>query len=487
VNVETQPLKKPLLLLGLCAVMLVVLYGSTAEQIYDHDCFGYAVAARGLLEHKVLYKTTWQDKPPFAILFFVIPQLFARGSYSALQIALGVWMALQALIVFVMLRKYNPLAALLTGVLLALLPLTRLEFIWPSTEHLSNTFILINCIFGYIFIRESGFTLSQCFLAGSATCAGFHCRQTALLSAAIPGIAILLAPCTAMQKLKGIACAALGSAAVFLFVFALIAWLGDWNGYLYTVFTYPKLYAAGFSIEAVLAMAGGYFSIPVALLTLALLPAALASRYRTLVIVAALVSIAMAVAPFRVAFHYLASMLPLAGLLFFLWLDADEKGDAAMPRFKLNLAGGVAAFALLAGLQNIVWASTHPNTALLSDVAGKIDTLAEKSDTLFVVGDHADCIYYFSKVPPANTYFMDFQLDPHWSEILPEKIETVLARYRSEPPGIITIHTNLLGLKLKLNSLNLVNELLNSGAYRPAGEKNGWSFFKRLNAAAPAH
>ena len=473
---------RTVLLIAACAIAVCLLYWCSADRIYDHDCFLFGVASRGLLEHKVLYKTTYDNKPPFTILFFVFPQLIAKTSWPVMQICFGIWIVLQSLLLILLLRKYNLTASLLAGLVMALLPLTRAEFIWPSSEHLSNTFVLLDFILAYVIWRESNFSLAQCFIAGAATCAGFHCRQTALIAAVVPAFAVAAAPSTVRCKLAGIAAGAAGFLIIFLVAAGTVVWLGDWNGYIYTVFVYPSLYAGAVSFEFLLAMGAGFLSMLAPLLVLSLAPEALASRYRWFVLAAGLISIVMALAPLRPYYHYLASLLPFLAIVFFIFLDV--KGAVVTSRkVKAGVAAGVTAFVLFAALNNVILAVVNPNAYLLTDVAAEIDKISGKDDTLFVVGDHGACVYYFAHIPPANMYFAPMLLDPPWSAILPEKIEAVLAQYRSRPPTVLTVHTNLLGLKTRLNSLNLVDEYLRSGAYSIAAEKNGWTIFKR---AAPA-
>ena len=322
-----SPWSGPLLTVVEVAILvsLPFLYWATARQAVSTDPFVYAQTAKELLAGHRLYLDTWQDKPPLVFLFFAIPQLFDPRSYAALSFFLGICLAIQA-ILFRWTFRSNRVAAFCCLLFVALFPMTNSDFVWLSTEHLSNFFVAGNLLLAFAIYRDRKFRLGQCALAGVLSCLAFHVRQNALFSGTVPLLSILLSGQSNQAKAVGAAVMAGAAVACWGLVLALMASIGDLHGYFYTVFTYPRLYANAGESGSNLDLLLDVFQLVLPILLAILLGLTWGGRYQWLAVGAAIIGVGFCMLPQRPFPHYWANLLPTIALLIGLAMQDPRPG-----------------------------------------------------------------------------------------------------------------------------------------------------------------
>ena len=474
-------------------LITLLIYSATAFKLYDPNCFVYSVAAQGLLDGKVLYKTAWQDKPPISILFFALPQIFARGSFLHMQMLLGFWIFIQALLYFILLpNELKKIAPWICAFFVIFLPLTRTDFVWLSTEHISNLFVTFNLLIAFRIFFYKKFTLWECLLIGVATCLTFNSRQNTLLFGLLPVSAILFTQASVRNKLLGLLLIAGSFFCTFLLVlFWLLGW-GDLQGYFYTVFEYPRLYARATSIKGAISLFLDFWqsSLCLIIIILAAFSIIYIRRYRFLVVTAIGIGLLVCVAPCKPYLHYFSNLIPVVGLLLAVCFAEPNLAEV---RSKRLLVGCFAAYVFISGTRTTLYPILKPTINQFVEVAFAVNKVADANSTLFVSGPVTETafIQFAARTPPANTYFFDVQLNPYWSYILPQKIDVVVAEYISKPPSILALHKEVINRisdrstnvsnSERSNSDRLILDLLYKFVYKKVKQVNDWQLFVRQN------
>jgi hypothetical protein len=471
------------------AVGIVSLYALTAGRLYDHDCFGYGEVAQGILDGKVLYRDIWMNKPILAIAFYAVPQLFARGSYLGVQTFLGFWVVLQALCVLWLPRRVGLGQRWAGALLIALLPLTRPDFTWASTEHIGNLFAVVTLFIAYNFATEKRFTLAECVAVGVVTACTFHTRQPTALLGGVPGLMLLLTQEPIRRKCVGTLCMAAGFLGVFGALTAAVALLGDLRIYFHVVFISSRQYAEAGGLRNLVWLLDLFRNQSFALLVFILFALAMSTDRKILVLSSLAVSVFVAVAPLKVHQHYWAGLIPVCGLMLVTWLAADRTATAPVMKWAFSL--GILLFTALSAVWGVAAVVHAPNIQQWHRVAEEVDRLSGPHDTLFVAGKEGAYIYFASRTPPANAYFWDLYLDRYWSKTLSVKVDKVLENYRATPPTVIAIEERVLGdvksgrfqpaseVDPGPNVHELISWLLEHVGYEESSRLNGWAILRK--------
>ena len=124
----------------------------------------------------------------------------------------------------------------------------------------------------------------------------------------------------------------------------------------------------------------------------------------------------------------------------------------------------------------------------MDDVVVNIEKEAPPGATLWVTGLMvATYIQFASDLPPANTFFVPFQLDPPLVNALPLPGHQIMGQYLNNPPTVLAVY----GFSLETiaiptrppdpheisDSNQLVGALLAGGEYRKRGSINGFEIF----------
>src|SRR5262249_19017919 len=131
---------------------------------------------------------------------------------------------------------------LVGAALLAFLPLSDFHYAWLSSEDASNGFVLLTLLGAYRCFDSRRIAASDALLMGAGLVLAFHARQTAAVMAAPCLVALALADEPRRRKLEGVALRASGALLAWAAVIALVFTVGDFSGYLYTVFVAPRRY-----------------------------------------------------------------------------------------------------------------------------------------------------------------------------------------------------------------------------------------------------
>jgi hypothetical protein len=455
-------------------------YSVTSLQIFSPDPCVYGECARQLQAGGSLYADTWQDKPPLAIFGYLMPQVIAPGSYEALQVSLGLILLLLA--AFSAIQTRSAPAAWLSAMIVVLLPLSHHDLLWASTEHFANIFVLPVLALAWRERRGTTSSLWSACAAGVAVACAFHVRQTTLPVGLFYAAVVMGSDRTLRERLVRLAGFIVGGLSAWLVMIGVVAVVGNLQGYFDTVFLYPSRYASSGSWRT----AGRFLlesaQTPVPVVAALLLAATWRTAYRAMAVSGVGVGVLMCLLPQRDAIHYLASMLPFLVLL--VWIaDSDRKLTASILRV---IAVGVTAWGLLAAALTIARIVEAPSRRWMDDVVAQVDAVAPPNATLWVVGPNvATYIQFASGLPPANTFFVPYQLDPPIVNFLPTPRQTIMAQYLEQPPTVLVVYDELLGSVIVpdhppnsdgiLNSRQLLGALLAVGRYRHRASINGFA------------
>jgi len=454
------------------------MYGLVCRRLTNCDPFVYASLAKDVLGGKKLYLEAWQDKPPLTILFYALPQLVVPHSYVAIGFFTGICIAIQGLLVVSAFRK--SLAAMVGSLLfVTLFPMTNWDYSWPSTEHFANLFVVINVLIAYRIVRDRTFTLLDCILVGVCACAAFHIRQNIVLSGALPGLAILLAPRTMGEKVAGVISCAAGALAMWGLVLGLVYAYGDMRGYFYTVFVYPRAYASAGNWNNVVELARMLWETPLPFIMALFGLISANSRYKWLITVAAVIGILSCVLPMRAYTHYWSNSLPYVALMIGIALQRTERVDRRLAWiYTLSIAVAVLPMTSMRLLSNLYQPQTQP----MVRVAEMVDLVAPDNATLMVCGPwNCELIQFSSKLPSANRYSWVNQFQPPWINILPDSLDTIFGEYLASPPTVLVVDQGYLTAALSeegppdgYEHLRLVRLLWTQHKYRVANTVEGY-------------
>lgn len=464
---------------SVAAVGLLSAYAITSIQVFNPDPCVYGECARQLVAGGSLYEDVWQDKPPLAIFAYAIPQLVAPGSYAALQVFLGITLLGLGACAAAMAR--SAAASWLSVVILALIPLSHHDLLWASTEHFANVFVLAVLALAWRERRNVPVGYWVPWAAGAAVACAFHVRQTTLPVAIVYAAVVIVSQADLRSRLVRCGVFAAGGLSMWLMIGGLMASVGSLEGYIDTVFMYPSRYAGAGSWGAAGRLLLESAQTPLPAIAALLVAAAWPTKHRTLALGAAGVGILICILPRRDVVHYLASLLPFLVLL--VWI-ADTGNQRTRETLKV-IAIGVTVWGLLGAALSMARIVEAPSRLWMDDVVAEIDAAAPHGATLWVAGPKvATYIQFASDLPPANTFFVPFQLDPPLVDALPVPRERIMAEYLAQPPTVLVIYDEIFESLPALDhppsastirdSQQLAAALLAGGRYQVRGSVNGF-------------
>jgi hypothetical protein len=500
-------------------------YWLTAGQYCNPDAFAYAEVAQRVLAGDKLYAEAWQDKPPFAIFFYIVPQLVAPRSAGALQFWLGVWVLLQGAVAIVCAGpRATSLQRCVVVSLLALLPLSSNDFIWASTVNTANLPVVVMLFVSYRLMKHGAISLGVIGCVGICWTLAFNVRQNTVLFGIVPLTAILLSHVERRQTALRLAGLAGGVAAGWLVVLCVVLGTSSWPDYFDTVFLYPRRYATisdvGNGVAPVTALLTSLLKAPVGIMGATFAALSLAEDWRKtwklklLLLGTIFIGMLLCVLPLKPYPHYWASLIPVVALLAFDYAGSASGAQSSLLKtvtgstrhpensveltdreapapvlqqanrrqpalVSATLCGLLVAFAAI----NCADAQQSSKNASLNEVAAAVNRATTPADTIYILSSDGAYLCYFTTARPAHRVSCCFQLNPYWSKILPENIRDVLAEYESHPPTILVAQVDVLTDKGRgSNMVDLANRLMKRYDYVLVDTVNGHWIFKLKGA-----
>ena len=408
------------LMLAASAAVEVSVYYFSAFTIVDRDPLVMGEIARRVVDGEALYRDAWDIKPPLALLFYAPAQMVAPMSYLAQQLFGALWTALQAGLAFALLGRESMLVRSVTASLVLLLPLSRTDFVWASSEDAVNLFTLGLTLIAYRIARRGTWRAWELALAGGLAVVAFHCRQPGILFAIPVGILVLLGPQRAGDRILGIATLAGGALAGVALTLAIVLPVTDLSSYVHAVFIGPQpfvgnqLNGAGWVVREQILLLRDHPYVPMTLFALML---AAGSRERLLLAGIGVVSVIVVLAPLREYGHYQEQLIPLLSLSALVAMRALE-GVSRPAAFAYGIAL-VAFYMLNAATTAQLLRRDEGEIAELDSVVGIIETEnAKASGSVLAIGRHSAYIYFRTRVTPAHKYHADVFLEA--GSLLPE-------------------------------------------------------------------
>lgn len=470
------------------AVLLCIAgYLLSAGTLYDHDCLVMGEVARRVAEGQRLYAETWDNKPPLALLFYLPAQFVAPGSYLAQQVFCALWTLLQGGLTFRLLSGESRLVREGATCLVLLMPLSRLDFAWASSEDAVNLFTLTLTLLGYRMLRRGDFLGWEAWLVGGATVLGFHARQTGAVFALLPCLAVLLSPQPWRRKAQA-AGAMLGGALVgAALVLALVFAVSDFAEYVQAVFVGPRRYGKTdlgtlhWVIREQLTQARGQVYGVLFLFALLL---AQDARQRMLVLVAAAAGVLCVLAPSKPFGHYQEQLIPALILMAVVCLKALEAQSAQVAQaftaaLVLFFAGNVLASAEELRKDEGVQDELNQVVSMLEAASPSPD------ERLLAMGENSAYFYFKSKLKPVHRFHWDLFFDAQSFLSVPP--DTVVEEILSAPPAWFVLHRQVLEqLRVSANAPNAAKLALGleaSGAYEEFGSTPNYRVLRRRKTA----
>ena len=332
---------------------------------------------------------------------------------------------------------------------------------------------------------------------GVALSLGFHARQTNIIYAVLPLIAIVVCPDSLQKKCKGLLLGVIGALIGLTMVVGLILAVGDWQGYLYTVFEAPRKYKGHYWLGVVCLMNLREQAIFL-MLSASTLVAVTRERQRFFLLALALLGLATIILPMRPFPHYWKQLFPIICLMVPEALSRLSPGRAP----KVGIAAVLGYLAISAvmtfGYTGFVRTNMpgHRNRAAADQVANEIRNAAHPGDSLFVVGPLSAYLHFATDLKPVNRLFWDFFLETQLIELSGARPEEVFDSYRANPPDILviekTIESRLMldqSLDVRQEYQDLLKDLLKSMGYQVVSEQGDYRILRRTdatNAVAPS-
>lgn len=458
----------PAALWGIAALSLIA-YASSAGTLVDHDCLVMGACARRVLAGEVLYDTVWDNKPPLALLFYVLPQALAPGSYLAQQVFGWAWTLGQSLLAWYLLGFESRLVRLVAACLVLLMPLFRVDFVWASSEDVVNLFSLVSCLIAYRIAVRGAWTRAELFVSGLVVALALHARQTGVLLGILPVVALLMT--RRAGRAGGLVAYAIGGMCGLAVVLVLVVLTGDLAGYVQTVFVGPWQYSRGGPDSGSGGIKDHVFGLQhqAVLLLLVLAPFLVAGRRRQVVILTASIALAglAVLAPMKPFGHYQQQLIPVVVI-------ATAAVVRALETHSRSLAVRFAAALLLFFSANAavtagrLW-QDDGSIAEMETALEVAESAASPDDTIFAVGRRSAYFYFRSRLQPVHTIHWDLfftwladvlpmdvgevseaivQKPPHWLFIDAESARRYLAE--PAPPAVEAMgHTDHLGPLLR--------------------------------------
>jgi hypothetical protein len=453
-------------LLGAGVVLTLVAYALSARSVLDQDVFIMAEIAQRVLQGARLYATVWDNKPPLTLLIYAVPQLFAFGSYTALQVFLGVLTCAQGWLWM----RYAPGPWLLRcggAVVVALFPLSNYYFAWFSSEDTANLFVFMFLLCAYRAFDAKHVTRGDALGMGITLVLAFHARQTTVVFGPLALIALWGARAPLHSKWQSLAWMVAGALGALAAVIGLMLWVGDLAGYINAVFFGPQKYAGNWRL--LIDLISAFRSDITTFLFFAALAYLLTQpALRWFALMAAVATIACILLPKRDHLHYWEQIGPCMVLLVHMAARSLAERDVRWER-----AAGIVVPCFF--VLNVSWTLAKcvisHDTAPAYAAAHAIDASAKPGDRLLVIGPSAGPIYYASRLPHAHMYFWEFYLYGI-PDVLPEPLAQIISEYRQHPPELMAVDKTLLARIQGAESpndnvsLKLVRSLLSERTYR---------------------
>jgi hypothetical protein len=473
-------------------------YHCAARTDIDADPFTYAQHAKEILAGYRLYSDIYFDKGPLGLLGFAIPELLSPRNYLAIGTFLGFLLIAQCFILIWNFR-HNPVAAIAVSFFILLFPLTSYSLDWLSTEHLSNLFVAANLAIAYSISRSHRFSIFQCFLVGVFSCLALNTRQTSLMSALVPAVAMATSSGSIRRALLGFGSAMLGGILSTIAILFVVSRLGEVKGYLDALFLHSATYASLGTMHSAWELISRNSTSPLAILVIAFATLGLFSGYSRLTVSAIFACLLTIILPKRDANHYLVGIFPYVALLIGIALDvrpipgslwkksrkamrrnfepdsrrravglalrneavlteirasfdnkeAGSKVQAAaarlLPQAAKRAFGWAAALFMVVSACGPIFltlkdATQNPNELQMAEVAKLTDRIAPPSATLFVWGRlGSEPIVFASKLPRANKFWILWMMDKESAPLLPISVDQIRSQYLANPPTVMVM------------------------------------------------
>jgi hypothetical protein len=405
------------------------------------DPFTYAEEAKEMMAGRRLYSEIYFDKGPLVMVGFAIPQFFSPRDFQAIGAFLGFVLIGQA-IIFAWAFRFDPTAMVGAALFIIVFPLTSPEFVWLSSEHLSNFFVAGNLALAYNIARQRTFTFWNCFLVGLISCLALNVRQTALLSGFVPAVLWIIYARSHKKLIRAFLTGVFGGLVGFAFILALVSRIGDFQQYAYALFLRAASYGgAGMWSESwklfsenstgTLAMFAGIF-----------MGLALFSRHRTLVITSVIAAILTCALPRRDFIHYLVGLFPYVALMIGVGLERHTRNG---PIFGWACAAFLVYVCLPLTQTVFDEARRAPKAIEMADVAHAVDRDNPDAKSLLVWGKlGSEPIVFASRIPPANQYWILWMLESNSAGFLPISVDQIFTQYLSNPPAVMAMDHDFL-------------------------------------------
>ena len=487
-------MRSGLLLVLVIAAAASPLYLASASKLVDHDVFVMGEVAQRVLDGETLYRTAWDNKPPLALLAYALPAGLAPGSYRAVQLGLLAIVTLQAVLLWGMLRGEPGWFRVGASALAILMPLHASEFVWSSSEDMANLLAIPVIVGSYRIASRGELGAGLCLAIGAGLVLGFHARQTVLLLGLVPLAALLGCGATASRRLGAALWMAAGAAVGLGAIAALITWVGDWGGYIETVFLAPRRYK-GHPWNMIQGIFIAKDRLPATLMAASTAVLAARGPHRAFFLALAAGAAGAVLAPMKPFYHYYEQLTPALCLMV-----PAAIGRLCPPREAPVALGAVLCVVGLngvltcghLGLVNTDLPGTEAR-APMDRVAGVIEGLADDDDELFAAGHSSAYLYFATDVPAANPYFWDLFFTAGVLKLAPVDPESVYEDYEADPPDLLALDRRTLALargESDPGGLERFSAMLSgwveSGRYEEVERVDGYTIFRLRGLPAAA-
>jgi hypothetical protein len=420
------------------AVELFASY-SSAFTLVDPDPFVMGEVARRVLDGETLYREAWDNKPPLALLFYAPAQFVVPMSYMAHQLFGALWTALQALLAYALLGRESALARSVAASLVLLLPFSRPDFAWASSENAVNMFTLPLTLIAYCIARRRSWHTWELSFAGALAVLAFHCRQPGILLGLPVGMFVLFGPQRAPEKMRGLAALAAGALAGIALILAIVLLVGDVASYLQAVFVGPQRFVASQVTDARWAVLQQVLLLrhhPYIPMTVFALVIAGTRGERTLIAAVAATSVLAVLAPLREWGHYQEQLVPLLVLSAVIAVRALE--GVSRPAAAAYGVALVVFYVFNAMVTAYVLRPDDGEMAELDEVARVIEASnAATAGTVLAIGRNSAYVYFRTRVTPVHKYHWDLFFDA--DGFLPESPADVVRAIIAQPPTWLAV------------------------------------------------
>ncbi|QDV38970.1 hypothetical protein [Tautonia plasticadhaerens] len=479
-------MRSSLLPVLLVAAAASPLYLASASKIVDHDVFVMGEVAQMVLDGGTLYESAWDNKAPLALLPYALPLGLAPGSYRAVQAGLLAIVTLQAILLWGMLRGEAAWFRVGAAALAILMPLHAPEFVWWSSEDVANLLVIPVVVGSYRIASRGELGRGACLGIGAGLVLGFHARQTVLLLGLVPLAALLGCGAPAARRLGAAAWMAAGAAVGLAAIAALITWVGDWGGYVETVFLAPRRYK-GHPWNMIQGIYGAKDRLPAAMMVASTVVLAARGPGRPFYLALAAASAGVVLSPMKPFYHYYEQLTPALCLMV-----PAAIGRLCPPREAPVALGAVLAAVGLNGVLtcgHLGLVNTElPGTQALGPMDRVVEAIeghAGEDDTLFAAGGASAYLYFATDIPSANPYFWDLFFTTNILGLAPVDPESVYRDYEADPPDLLVLDRRTMALARGesdpgglVRYAAMLSGWLESGRFQEVEQVEGYTIFR---------